>query len=211
MSRSTLATLGALLAVTATACSGPQNGQLQVLIRQDGGGAASVGVALSVATDGEVAPESIESLVIDVVRVDVKPFDVAEEDDSKWIRVPVDGDGTVDLMTLPPTGGEPVAEGAVPATSFKEVRLVCSSDGALTLTGPVTLPTGEVIGDDEPLTQSLRIPSCESSGLKIKGATFTVPEEGTGVAVVEVTTDATLGTVKWTGAGFQLSPVMKLK
>ena len=59
--------------------------------------------------------------------------------------------------------------------------------------------------------QPLSIPSCESSGLKIKGGTFLVPAEGEATATVEVETDATVQSIIWDSNGFKMSPVMKLK
>ena len=149
--------------------------------------------------------------MLTVVRVVLKPFSVAEEDESKWIRVPVTGGASVDLLALPAAGGQEVTEGEVVATSFKEVRLLCDGGATITLKEPVTVSGGLVIGDDEPLQQPLSIPSCESSGLKIKGGTFLVPAEGEATATVEVETDATVQSIIWDSNGFKMSPVMKLK
>lgn len=202
------------LALSVGACSsGPDRGELQLVMVQEGGVAGAVTPAFSVGgMAGDVPLGSIESLVIEVVRVDLKPSSEPEEDDASWIRLPVTGDPvSVEVLDLPVEVGVEVAAGEVAATSFKMVRLICSGDGALTLTEPITLPSGEVIGDDEPLEQPLQISSCEQTGLKIQGATVTVSEGNTEVMTVVVMTDATVGTIKWTGAGFRMNPVMKLK
>ena len=196
-----------------TACgTGPETGSLQVVLTQGGSGSGSVAPAFAIyGTAGDVPLASIESIVLTVVRVDLKPSSVAEEDESKWIRVTVTGGASVDLLALPAVGGQEVAEGEVVATSFKEVRLLCDGGATITLNEPVTVSGGLVIGDDEPLQQPLSIPSCESSGLKIKGGTFLVPAEGEATVTVEVETDATVQSIIWDSNGFKMSPVMKLK
>ena len=68
-----------------------------------------------------------------------------------------------------------------------------------------------IIGDDEPLEQPLFIPSCESSGLKIKGGTFVVPAEGEAVATIQLTTDASIQTIDWNTQGFRIDPVMRIR
>lgn len=224
--------------------TGPETGTLQVVMTGGGSAATSVTPALSIgAAPGHVPPESIESIVLSLVRIDLKPTsepDDDSEDDSastdesesegeseseeaaedeseeaddngKWVRLPVAEGTTVDLLSLPTVSGQEITEGEVTATTFKEVRLVCDGPAMITLKEPVSLPGGEVIGDDESLTQPLRIPSCESSGLKIKGATFLVPADGEGTVLIELATDATIQSIRWNAQGFRMSPVMKLK
>ena len=210
---------GALLSflvLSVGACSsGPDRGQLRLVMVQEGGVAGAVTPAFSVGKmAGDVPLESIESLVIEVVRVDLKPSSEPEEDDASWVRLPVTGDPvSVDLLLLPSVGvGVEVAAGEVAATSFKMVRLICSGNGTLTLDGQITLPSGEMIGEVGMLTDHpLQVPSCEQTGLKIQGATVNVSEGDTEVMTIVVMTDATVGTIKWTGEGFRMNPVMKLK
>jgi hypothetical protein len=220
--------------------TGPETGTLQVVMTGGGSATGAVVPVLSIAAGpGHVPPESIESIVLTIARIDLKPTsepdddleegsdgedesesgdeseenddDLDDDGDGKWIRLPVPQGTTIDLLALPAVDGQEVAEGEVTATSFKEVRLVCDGPAMITLKEQVTLPGGVVIGDDESLTQPLRIPSCESSGLKIKGATFVVPAEGEGTIAIELTTDATIQSIRWNAEGFRMSPVMKLK
>jgi len=179
---------------------------------QDGSAAASIAPAFAISgSAGDVPLTSIESIVLTVVQVDLKPSSETEEEGGEWIRVPLADPVIVDLLALPSVGGQEVAEGQVAATSFKEVRLICGGEATITLSEPVTVTGGVVIGDDEPLEQPLTIPSCESSGLKIKGATFMVPEDAQSTVILEVETDATVQSVSWNANGFRMSPVMKLK
>jgi hypothetical protein len=181
----------ALWLVGAACGTGLETGNLQLLMTQDGSAAASIAPAFAISgSAGDVPLTSIESIVLTVVQVDLKPSSETEEEGGEWIRVPLTDPVMVDLLALPTVGGQEVAEGQVAATSFKE---------------------GVVIGDDEPLEQPLSIPSCESSGLKIKGATFMVPEDSESTVILEVETDATVQSINWNATGFRMSPVMKLK
>lgn len=194
--------------------TGPESGTLQILMVKSQPAAGSVVPALVIdGAAGDVSISSIESIVLTVSRVDVKPASApdGEEGESQWIRIPVTGGAVVDVLALPALGGQPIAEGEVAATEFKEVRLICDGGATITLNEPVTVSGGQVIGDDEPLQQPLNIPSCQSSGLKIKGATFRVSEDGEATATVEVETDATVQSIIWNGNGFSMNPVMKLK
>lgn len=218
--------LAGLILGPLTACdTGPERGEVQVLMARSGSAAANV--MLSVGSDGvpgDVPPDAIASIVIKIDRVDLKPLsardegDVAaagegeaeatEEDHSGWIRVGVGPEAQVDLLTLPTSGGEAVAEGEVTATTYKEIRLLCAAASSLTLAEDVSLPNQTVIAAG---TYDLRVPSCESSGLKIKGGTFVVPEGGEEVVVLELTTDATIQNLTWDGGGFRMNPVMKIR
>ncbi len=194
--------------------TGPESGTLQILMTKSQPAAGSVAPALVIdGTAGDVSLSSIESIVLTVSRVDVKPASApdGEDGESQWIRVPVTGGAVVDVLALPALGGQPVAEGEVAATEFKEIRLICDGGATITLSEPVTVSGGLVIGDDEPLQQPLNIPSCQSSGLKIKGATFRVSEDDEATATVELETDATVQSIIWTSNGFSMHPVMKLK
>jgi hypothetical protein len=202
----------ALWLVGAACGTGLETGNLQLLMTQDGSAAASIAPAFAISgSAGDVPLTSIESIVLTVVQVDLKPSSETEEEGGEWIRVPLTDPVMVDLLALPTVGGQEVAEGQVAATSFKEVRLICDGEATITLSEPVTVTGGVVIGDDEPLEQPLSIPSCESSGLKIKGATFMVPEDSESTVILEVETDATVQSINWNATGFRMSPVMKLK
>jgi len=229
--------LGGLVAASClvlAACStGPERGDLRVVMTLDEPASGSVASAsLSTGTVAAVPLTSIESIVLTIVRVDAKPVSAPADEDSQgegegvegegvegegagdtggWVRVPVTEGTTVDLLALPTVGGQEVAEGEVVATSFKEIRLVCGGTATITLSEPVTVAGGEVIGDDEPLVQPLAIPSCESSGLKIKGGNFLVPGDGGGTAIVQVEIDATVQSISWNANGFSMDPVMKIK
>lgn len=205
-----------------SACStGPETGDLRVVMTLSGPASGSVASAsLSAGAAGDVPLASIESIVLTIVRIDAKPVSAPDDvesqgegegDASGWVRVPVMEGTTVDLLALPTVGGQEVTEGEVVATTFKEIRLVCDGTATITLSEPVTVAGGEVIGDDEPLLQPLSIPSCESSGLKIKGGTFLVPGDGEGTAIVQVEIDATVQSISWNGNGFRMDPVMKIK
>ncbi|MDH3732678.1 MAG: DUF4382 domain-containing protein [Gemmatimonadota bacterium] len=213
-----------MLALGVAACgTGPETGSVQVVMTRTASTAASVSPAFSLDSGtGDVALEDVESIRLTLVRVDLKPS-ASPEDDSEaddesdadesgeWIRLDVPVGTTIDLLALPSVGGQGVAEGEVTATTFKEVRLVCGGPAMMRLRTPVVVNGGQIIGDDESLEQPLRIPSCESSGLKIKGATFRVPADGEAVATIELSTDAAIRSIEWNAQGFRMNPVMRLK
>ena len=80
--------------------TGPETGNLQVLMTQNGSAAGSIAPAFAISgAAGDVSLASIESIVLTVVRVDLKPLSEPEGDGGQWIRV---------SMTEPaPTGGRP--------------------------------------------------------------------------------------------------------
>ena len=204
--------VAALWLVVAGCGTGPETGTLQLLMTQDVSASGSISASFAISgMAGDVPLTSIESIVLTVVQVDLKPFSEPEEEGGQWIRLPLTDPVSVDLLALPTVGGQEVAEGEVTATSFKEIRLLCAGEATITLKESVTVNGGLVIGDDEPLEQPLTIPSCESSGLKIKGGRFTVPGESETAVTVELETDATVQSISWNSNGFRMSPVMKLK
>ena len=126
----------------------------------------------------------------DEVNVDIREVRVNYKDDSSgWVSLPTNA-GIYDLLQLQNGADTVIAQGVVPSSSVKEIRLLLGDNNSIVVNGQ---------------THPLTIPSGGSSGLKIK-----LHKNLSRLDSVLIDFDAALS-VKEENGSYKLRPVIKIK
>ncbi len=129
------------------------------------------------------AREDVAEVLVTVTAVAALRAGANEDDESRWVRVPVDPAVTIDLMNLPTNPGSALLlnRGALSAGSYRNLRLHVS-DATIEFARDVNVgPRTWVMGVQHPL----RIPGPADTRIMIPGASFQIVEgEETGIDLV---------------------------
>jgi hypothetical protein len=195
------------------------------------------GLATAVAPAGDVPAEAISGIELVLTRVDLHLTGAGDEEEADeessgeeggqeeggqeeggqeeggeeaddggggWQSLTLTEGGTIDLVNLPESGGLQIASGELPAGQYNNLRFFYSS-ATLRLGAPITVRGTEIAAGD----YILLIASGEQTGLKVPLAGFRIDAGELGTLVVEVLSSSSVGSIRWNGNGFRISPVLK--
>lgn len=211
---------GALLAAFAglavAACgedaTGPEGSgafELRLAAMQGGATAALTHLATVDARLASVDLEDVETIEVDVDRIEVHRLGDGDGDGESggWISLDTEL-GTLELLGLPVEDGITVATSeSLPAGDYDGVRFFFT-EARITFANPMDVPGP---GDDIPAGEavSLRIPSGEQTGVKVPGASFTVSDGGGTEVTILFDEGTSVRNVTVTGTGEVLmAPVL---
>jgi hypothetical protein len=160
-----------------------------------------------------ISPDTVQSLIVDVIEVQFLAAGAAEEDAGGWQSLTLAEAVALDLMALPAEsdGSIAIASGSVPVGSYSMVRLLVTG-GEIVFKGPITLGAGAAGSFDGGTPYPVTVPSGDQTGLKTDVA-FEVTageDETANAAYVVFVPGTTFQNVTVTGnGGVTLNPVIR--
>ncbi len=203
-------TLGVAAAFALAACgdgTGPNGtGQMSVSLQESGSGSSAImaSVSSSETSSAEISLSSVSSVELTLERVEALPAG-QPDGEGAWVSLEVDGEVTVDLMNLGAAGPITLADGAVPAGLYTNVRLFFS-EASITTSEDIELDGGGMVAAG---TYDLFVPSGMETGVKIPLGMVSVDEGESETVVLEIDTEASVQSIVYNEPeGFIMNSVL---
>lgn len=192
--------------VACDGATGPQDGQMNVLLTGSGSSAQAVVASFSVSAGsaGDVSLEDVAAIEIEITGLEAILAGEDEEEEGSWVDLPLSASlvNPVDLMALP-EGGLELANGSLAPGTYSNLR-IHFGEATISLANDVTVGTQTYSAADNP--HSLFVPSGQETGIKIP--LFDVTVDGEEDVVLLFEDAASVNTVVATGTGFLMEPVL---